>query len=139
VKIDNIKEEVTHDMENLRKKNETEIQNTTEGHFGRLEQAEDRIAELEDEMEIKGKIEELLVRQLKSCERNMQELTGSIKRPNLSITGIEEGEEVQAKGVHNIFNKIITENFPNLEKTMPIQVQEASRTPNRLDQNRTTS
>jgi hypothetical protein len=52
--------------------------------------------------------------------------------------GIEEGEEVQAKGLHNIFNKKITENFPNLEKTMPIQVQEASRTPNRLDQNRTT-
>jgi hypothetical protein len=53
--------------------------------------------------------------------------------------GIEEGEEVQAKGINNIFNKIITENFPNLEKTMPIQAQEASRTPNRLDQNRTTS
>jgi hypothetical protein len=33
--------------------------------------------------------------------------------------------------------KIITENFPNLEKVMPIQVQEASRTPNRLDQKRT--
>jgi hypothetical protein len=30
----------------------------------------------------------------------------------------------------NVFNKIITENFPNLEKSMPIQVQEASRTPN---------
>jgi hypothetical protein len=52
--------------------------------------------------------------------------------------GIEEGEEVQAKGICNIFNKIITENFPNLEKTMAIQVQEASRTPNSLDQNRTT-
>jgi hypothetical protein len=36
-----------------------------------------------------------------------------------------------------MFNKIITENFPNLEKVLPIQVQEASRTPNRLDQNRT--
>jgi hypothetical protein len=47
---------------------------------------------------------------------------------------IEEGEEVQAKGMCNIFNKIITENFPNVEKTMPIQVQEASKTPNRLDQ-----
>jgi hypothetical protein len=68
----------------------------------------------------------------------MQELTNSIKRPNLRIMGIEEGEEVQAKGISNIFNKIITENFPNLEKTMPIQVQEVSRTPNRLDQNRTT-
>jgi hypothetical protein len=51
--------------------------------------------------------------------------------------GIEEGEEVQAKEIRNIFNKIITENFPNLEKVMPIEVQEASRTPNRLDQNRT--
>jgi hypothetical protein len=51
--------------------------------------------------------------------------------------GIEEGD-VQAKGMHNIFNNIITENFQNLKKTMPIQVQEASRTPNRLDQNRTT-
>jgi hypothetical protein len=28
--------------------------------------------------------------------------------------GIEEGEEVQAKGICNILNKIITENFPNL-------------------------
>jgi septal ring factor EnvC (AmiA/AmiB activator) len=46
----------------------------------RLEQVEDRISELEDKMEIKWKTEELLVRQLKTCERNMQELTDSIKR-----------------------------------------------------------
>jgi hypothetical protein len=52
--------------------------------------------------------------------------------------GIEEGEEVHAKGIHNIFNKIITENFPNLEKTTLIQVQGASRTPKRLDQNKIT-
>jgi hypothetical protein len=31
-----------------------------------------------------------------------------------------------------------TENFPNLEKAIPIQVPEAYRTPNRPDQNRTT-
>jgi hypothetical protein len=52
----------------------------------------------------------------------MQELTDSIKRPNLRIMGIEEGEEVQAKGPHNIFKKIITEKFPNFEKVLPIQV-----------------
>jgi hypothetical protein len=45
---------------------------------------------------------------------------------------------VQVKGIYNIVNKIITENFPNLEKAMHIQLQEASRTPNGLDQNRTT-
>jgi hypothetical protein len=37
MKIDNIREEASHDMENLRKKNETEIQNTMEGHSSRLE------------------------------------------------------------------------------------------------------
>jgi hypothetical protein len=68
----------------------------------------------------------------------MQELTDSIKRLNLRIMGIEEGEEVQAKGMHNMFNKIIMENFPNLEKDIPIPMQEASRTPNTPDQNRTT-
>jgi hypothetical protein len=125
-------------MENLRKKNEIETQNTVEGHYSRLEQAKDRISELEDKMEIKGKTEALLFKQLNSCKRNMQELTNSIKRLNPRIMGIEEGEAVQAKGSHNIFNKIITENFPNLEKVMPIQVQEASRTPDRLDQNTTT-
>jgi hypothetical protein len=38
--------------------------NTTEGHSSRLEQKKDRISELENEMVIKGKTEELLVRQL---------------------------------------------------------------------------
>jgi hypothetical protein len=50
-----------------------------------------------------------------------------------------EEEKAQAKGICNVFNKIITENFPNLEKIVPIQVQKASRTQNRLDHNRTTS
>jgi hypothetical protein len=34
--------------------------------------------------------------------------------------GLKEGEEVQIKGLHNIFNKIIAENFPNLEKELSI-------------------
>jgi hypothetical protein len=35
---------------------------------------------------------------------------------------IEEGEDVPGKWIHNIFNKIIADNFPNLEKELPIQV-----------------
>jgi hypothetical protein len=65
----------------------------------------------------------------------MQELSDSIKVPNLKIMSIEK-EEVKAKGICNIFNKIIAENFPNLKKQIPIQVQEACRTPNRDDQNK---
>ena len=53
-----------------------------------------------------------------------------MKRPNLKIIGIEEGEESQLKGTENIFNKIIEENFPNLKEEMVIKVQEVYRTPN---------
>jgi hypothetical protein len=74
MKIDNIKEEVTQDMENLRKKSKTEMQNKVEGHSNRRQNSE-----LEDEMVIKGKTKELLVKQFKTCEKKMQELTDSIK------------------------------------------------------------
>jgi hypothetical protein len=78
-----------------------------EGHSSRIKLTEHRISELEDEMEIKGKTEDLLLNQLKACEKKIQELADSIRRPNLRIMHIEKGEEVQAKGMCNIFNKII--------------------------------
>ena len=45
----------------------------------------------------------------------------------------------QLKGTVNIFNKIIEENFPNLKKELPMNRQEAGRTPNSLDQKRNSS
>jgi hypothetical protein len=47
-------------------------------------------------MVIKGKAKELLVRQLKSCERNVQELSDSIKRPNLKIMALKK-EKMSSK------------------------------------------
>jgi hypothetical protein len=57
-----------------------------------------------------------------------------MRRPNLRIIGTDENEDYQLKGPVNIFNKIIEENFPKLKKEMPMNTQEASRTPNSLDQ-----
>jgi archaeosine-15-forming tRNA-guanine transglycosylase len=95
---------VTQDIVNLRKKES--YRNTK--HIGRpLQQTRTngrQISELKNNEKLKKKSEELLVKQLKSCEVNMQELTDSIKRPNLRIMVIEEGEEVQAKGIRNILN-----------------------------------
>jgi hypothetical protein len=62
----------------------------------------------------------------------MHELTDFIKRPNLRNMGIEDRDKVQAKRIHNTFNKMVTKNFPNLKKVLPIHVQETSRTPKRL-------
>ena len=52
---------------------------------------------------------------------------------NIRIIGVDEGE-LQLKGPENMFNKFIEENFPSLRKHIPMKVQEAYRTLNRLDQ-----
>jgi hypothetical protein len=59
-----------------------------------------------------------------------------MRRPNVRKIGINENEDSQLKGPVNIVNKIIEENFPNLKKEMYMKIQEAYRTPNRLDQKR---
>jgi hypothetical protein len=62
-----------------------------------------------------------------------------MRKLNLRIIGIEESEDSQCKGPVNIFNKIIEENFPNLKKEMSMNIQGAYKTPNRLDQKRSSS
>ena len=65
--------------------------------------------------------------------QNTQKIQDTMKKPNLRIIGIDKKEDIQLKGQVNIFNKIIAENFPNLKKEMPMNIQEPYRTPNRLD------
>jgi hypothetical protein len=71
--------------------------------------------------------------------QNIQEIQDTMRRPNLKIIDIEESKDSQHKGPVNIFNKIIEENFPNLKKEIPMNIQDAYRTPNRLDQKRNSS
>ena len=59
-----------------------------------------------------------------------------MRRPNLKIIDIEESEDSQLVGPVNIFNNIMEENFTYLKKEMAMNIQEAYRTPNRLDQKR---
>jgi septal ring factor EnvC (AmiA/AmiB activator) len=69
-----------------------------EGHSSRVEQVEDRTSELEDKIEIKENTEEISVKQLKNCERNMQELSNSIKRPNLGLWALKTEKWCKPKG-----------------------------------------
>ena len=70
----------------------------------------------------------------KILTQNILEIQDTMRRPNLRIIGIDENEDFQLKGPVNIFNKIIEENFSYLKKEMPMNIQEAYRTPNRLEQ-----
>ena len=77
----------------------------------------------------------------KILNQNIQEIQDKMRRPNLRIMriGVDENEDFQLKGPVNIFNKIIEENFPNRKKDMPMNIQEAYRTSNTLDQKRNSS
>ena len=58
-----------------------------------------------------------------------------IKRTNIRIIGVPEGEERQ-KGPEKIFEEIIVENFPNIGKEIATRVQEAQRVPGRINPRR---
>jgi hypothetical protein len=95
-----------------------------------------RIHEIEER--ISGAIKEN-TKCKKILTQNIQEIQDTMRRPNLLIIGVDEIKDFYLKGPANIFNKIIEENFPNLKKEMPMNIQEAYRTPNKLDQKRNSS
>ena len=60
---------------------------------------------------------------MKRTEDSLRDLWDSIKCINIWIIRIPEEEE-EKKGYEKIFEEIIVENFPNMEKEIVIQVQE---------------
>jgi hypothetical protein len=104
-----------------------------------------RIQEMEERILGADSIENMdtTIKEKAKCKQiltqNIWEIQDTMIRPNLRIIGIEEDEDFQCKGPANIFNKNIEENFPNLKKEKPMNIQEAYRTPNRLDQKRNSS
>ena len=59
-----------------------------------------------------------------------------MKRSNIRIIGVPEGEEEEQK-LENLFENIMKENFPSLAKEIDFQeVQEAQRVPKKLDPRR---
>ncbi|KAL6085840.1 hypothetical protein STEG23_002730 [Scotinomys teguina] len=69
----------------------------------------------------------------KVATETIQKIWDTMKRPNLRIIEIEEGEEYQLKGIENMLNRIIEESFSSLKKEIHMKVQKAFRTPNRRD------
>jgi phage protein U len=104
-----------------------------------VEQVENRVSRTEDKVEELDQTVKYHERMLRKYEWSMQKIWNIMKRPNLQIMGVEEGEKIQTKGIDKLFSRIIAENFHNLEKKRVIQVQETYRTLNYQDQKRNTS
>ena len=94
-----------------------------------IEQAEERISEIEDQLnEIKweGKKRE---KKVKRNEQSLQEIWDYVKRPNLQLIGVPEENGKNKSKLENTLQDIIQENFPNLAKQVNIQIQEIQRIP----------
>ena len=68
------------------------------------------------------------VKRMKRTEDSLRDLWENIKHTNIWIIGVPEEEE-KNKRYEKIFEEIIVENFPNMEKEIVNQVQEAQRIP----------
>ena len=60
-------------------------------------------------------------RQMDKYKSNVWDLWNNIKYANLCVIEVPEEEERQ-KGIENVFEEIMAENFPNLWKETDIQV-----------------
>ena len=83
----------------------------------RISGAEDSIGNMDTTIKGNAKYKKILT-------QIIQEIQDTTRRPNLWIIVIDENEDFQFKGPVNIFNKIIEENFTNLKKEMPMNIQE---------------
>ena len=77
------------------------------------------------------------IKRMRRAEDSLRDLWGHIKSTNIQIIGVPEVEE-KKKGYEKIFEDIIVENFPNMEKEIVNQVQEAHRVPHRINPRRNT-
>ena len=93
------------------------------------------MSELEDKMVEITSEEQNKVKGMKRTEDSLRDLWNNIKCTNIRIIHVTEEEE-KKKGYEKIFEEIIVENFPNMEKEIVNQVLEAQRVPYRINPRR---
>jgi len=129
-KMDKIQKSINKDLEEIENKHTetnntiTEIKNTLEGINSKISEAEKWISELEGKMvEITSK-EKNKVKRMKRTEDSLRDLWDHNKHTNIRIIRVPEEWE-KKKGYEKVFEEIIVENFPNMQKEIANQVQEA--------------
>ena len=127
--------ETTLEIETLEKKSrniDTSISNKIQEMEERMSDAEDSIENMSTTIKENSKCKKILTQRIQGIQDTMRRL-------KMWIIGIDKKDDFQHKGPANIFNKIIKETFPNQKQEMPMNIQEAYRTLNSLDQKRNSS
>ncbi|WP_147255564.1 hypothetical protein, partial [Streptomyces sp. PT12] len=92
------------------KKAINEVQSNMGALTARINEAEERISEIEDQMMENKEAEKKRDKQLLDHEGRIREINDTIRRNNIRIIGIPEEEE-RERGAEGIMQQIIAENF----------------------------
>ena len=108
------------------------MQSKTEAFTARINEVEERISDIEDQMMENEEAEQKKDKQLLDHKGRIWEISDTIRWNNIRIIGIPEEEERERRA-EGILEQIIVENFPNMAKGTSIKIQEAQRTPLKIN------
>ena len=97
-----------------------EIKKNIQGTNSQRKETGTQINDLEQKKEINIQPEQNEETKIQKNEERLRNLWDNFKRSNIQIIGVPEWEEEQQE-IENLFEKIMKENFPNLEKETDFQ------------------
>ena len=125
-------------MKKQMKDTQNEIKQNIQGTNGDRKETRTQSNNLEQKEEVNIQLNQNEETRIQKNEERMRILWDNLKRPNIWIIGVPEGEEQQQE-IENLFEQVMKENFCNLAKEIEFQeVQEAQRVPKKLVPKRNT-
>ena len=109
-----------------------EIRNNLQGIKGKVDKAKNQINNLEHKEAKKkqkkqkkpNQSEQQEIKRIQKNKDSISSLWDNFKHSNICIRGVPEGEKSEQE-IGNLFEKIMKENFPDLEKEIDMYIQEA--------------
>ena len=119
-------------MKEQMKDTQNEIKQNIQGTNSDKKETRIQSNDLEQKEKINIQLDQNEETRIQKNEERLRILSDNLKRSNIGIIGVPEGEQQQE--IENLFEQIMKENFPNLVKEIDFQeVQEARRVPKKLD------
>ncbi|XP_064138119.1 LINE-1 retrotransposable element ORF1 protein isoform X1 [Loxodonta africana] len=136
-KINKLQESIERQHSEIQKINSkiTELDNSIGSQRSRIEQLECRLGELEDKAIDTNIAEEKSDKRIKKNEETLRIMWDSIKKNNLHVIGVPEQGGI-TENTDRIVEDLLAENFPDIMKDKRISIQDAHRTPYKIDPKR---
>ena len=124
------KDKTTKDFDTLKQEFAAfkDLKNTVESFSNRVEQAEEKISDIEDKAFERSQTLKQEEKWRAKMDPSHRELWDNWKKANICLIGIPESDEVASQGTEALLHEIMKENFPDMPRDSEIQIADSSRT-----------